>query len=103
MIVACAAAVIALLTAGHPGAAAMPAARALAQAATTRPVLFTASRVASIDFQGAAGQLVIAGAGSRQVTLTGKLSGEGGAPSVEVERNGGAPSVETRLTTPRAH
>ena len=76
----------------------MPAARALAQAATTRPVLFTASRVASIDFQGAAGKLVIAGAGSRQVTLTGKLSGNGGAPSVETrfDRATGALTVSIR-------
>jgi hypothetical protein len=100
--VACAAAAAALLTTRHPGAAAMPAARALAQTAATRPVLFTAGQVASIDFQGIAGQLVIAGTGSRQVTLTGKLRGNGGAPSVETRFDHATGALTMSIRCPAA-
>jgi hypothetical protein len=77
--VACAAAAGVLLTAGDPGAAGM----AAAPVAVTRPVQFTASGVGSIDFRGVPGQLVLAGTRPGQVTMTGQLRGEGGAPVVE--------------------
>ena len=68
-----------MLTAGDPGAAGL----AAAPVAVTRPVLFTASGVGSIDFRGVPGQLVLAGTRPGQVTMTGQLRGEGGAPVVE--------------------
>jgi len=77
--VACAAAAGVVLTAGDPGAAGM----AAAPVAVTRPVLFTASGVGSIDFRGVPGQLVLAGTRPGQVIMTGQLRGEGGAPVVE--------------------
>jgi hypothetical protein len=80
-VVASAAAAAALLTTGQRHTAGMLTARAV----TTRAVLFTASRVASVDFRGVPGQLVIAGTGSGQVTLSGQV------------RANGTPSVETRL------
>jgi hypothetical protein len=80
-VVASAAAAAALLTTGQRPTAGMLTARAV----MTRAVLFTASRVASVDFQGVPGQLVIAGTGSGQLTLSGQV------------RANGTPSVETRL------
>jgi hypothetical protein len=77
--VACAAAAGVVLTAGDPGAAGM----AAAPVTVTRPVLFTASGVGSIDFRGVPGQLVLAGTRPGQVIMTGQLRGEGGAPVVE--------------------
>jgi hypothetical protein len=77
--VACAATAGVVLTAGDPGAAGL----AAAPVAVTRPVLFTASGVGSIDFRGVPGQLVLAGTRPGQVTMTGQLRGEGGAPVVE--------------------
>lgn len=77
--VACAATAGVVLTAGDPGAAGL----AAAPVAVTRPVLFTASGVGSIDFRGVPGQLVLAGTRPGQVTMTGQLRGVGGAPVVE--------------------
>ena len=77
--IACAATAGVVLTAGDPGAAGL----AAAPVAVTRPVLFTASGVGSIDFRGVPGQLVLAGTRPGQVTMTGQLRGEGGAPVVE--------------------
>jgi hypothetical protein len=76
---ACAAAAAVALTVGDPGAAGM----AAAQVTATRPVLFTASQVGSIDFQGVPGQLVIVGTGPGQVIMTGQLHRDGSAPVVK--------------------
>lgn len=78
VVVACAAAAGVVLTAGDPGAAGIA-----APVAVTRPVLFTASGVGSIDFRGVPGQLVLAGTRPGQVIMTGQLRGEGSAPVVE--------------------
>jgi len=74
-----AAAATVALTAGGPDAAEVSGARG----AATRSVLFTASRVGSVIFQGVPGQLVITGTGPGPVTLTGRLWGDGGAPVAE--------------------
>jgi len=93
-VVASAAAAAALLTTGQPHAAGMLTARAV----TTRAVLYTASRVASVDFQGVPGRLVITGTGSGQVTLSGQVRASGAAPSVEthLDRATGALAVSVR-------
>ena len=78
MAVACAAVATVVLAVGDPGAMGMPA----GHGGTTRSVQVTASRVGTIDFQGVPGQLIIAGTSSGQVTLTGQLHGDGGAPTV---------------------
>jgi hypothetical protein len=75
---ACAAVATVVLAAGGPRAMGM----AAGHGGTTRAVEDTASGVASIDFQGVPGQLTIVGTGSGQVTLTGQLHGDGGAPAV---------------------
>jgi hypothetical protein len=78
MVAACAAVATVVLTAGDPGAMGM----AAGHGSTTRAVQVTASRVGTVDFQGAPGQLTIVGTGSSQVTLTGQLHGDGSAPAV---------------------
>ena len=50
---------------------------------TTRVVQITAGQVSGIDFQGVPGKLTIVGTGPGQVSLTGQLQADGGAPVVD--------------------
>jgi hypothetical protein len=65
---------------------------------TTRAVHVIAGPVGSIDFQGVPGKLTIVGTGPGQVTLTGQLHADGGAPVVDsrLDRAAGVLLVSVR-------
>ena len=65
---------------------------------TTRAVQITVGQVGSIDFQGVPGKLTIVGTGPGQVTLTGQLHADGGAPVVDsrLDRAAGVLLVSVR-------
>jgi hypothetical protein len=80
-VMACAAAVFALVTAGSPHMAGMATA-GVAQGNGTRMVQVAVGRVSAVSLQSVPGQLAVIGTGPGRVTLTGQVRGTHGAPVV---------------------
>jgi hypothetical protein len=97
-VIAGAATIFVLLTAGNPRAAGMPAA-GTGPGTTTRNVQVT-ERASAVNLQGVPGQLVIDGTGIGAVRLTGQVQGTSAAPIVatRLDRAAGVLVVSIRCT-----